>query len=140
MHILLDADCLIAGTLTSEGATTELLDLWLDGEFELIVCPQLIQEVVRALLHPRISNKYDITKEEAEGFAQRLFEEGVQFDDPRDPPRLVPDDPNDDYLVALVLTAKAEFLVTRDRHFEQVRIRGLRIVSPRQMIRRLRSG
>ncbi|MBA2524412.1 MAG: putative toxin-antitoxin system toxin component, PIN family [Pyrinomonadaceae bacterium] len=140
MHILIDADCLIAGTLTSEGATTELLDLWLDGEFELIVCPQLIQEVVRALLHPRISNKYDITKEEAEGFAQRLFEEGVSFDDPLDPPRVVPHDPNDDYLVALALTAEAEFLVTRDRHFEQVRIRGLPIVSPRQMIRRLRSG
>ena len=50
-----------------------------------------------------------------------------------------PDDPNDDYLVALALTAGAEFLVTRDRHFEHLRHRGLRIVSPRQMIRQLRS-
>jgi predicted nucleic acid-binding protein len=80
---------------------------------------------VRALLHPRIAGKYNIAKEEGEGFAQGLLEEGVLFDYPRDPPRVVPDDPNDDYLVALALAAQADFLVNRDRHFEQVRHRGL---------------
>ncbi|MGH9196483.1 MAG: putative toxin-antitoxin system toxin component, PIN family [Acidimicrobiia bacterium] len=135
----MDADCLIAETLTSSGATSQLLDLWLDGEFELIVCPQLIQEVKKALLHPRISKKYDITNEEAEGFARRLSEEGVSFDDPVDPPRVVPHDVNDDYLIALALSADAGFLVTRDRHFENIHVKGIRIVTARQMLRVFRS-
>ncbi|MGH8935583.1 MAG: PIN domain-containing protein [Acidimicrobiia bacterium] len=58
MRIVIDADCLIAGTLTPSGATSELLDRWQAGEFEIVVCPQLIQEVRKALLHPRIAKKY----------------------------------------------------------------------------------
>jgi predicted nucleic acid-binding protein len=57
------------------------------------------------------------------------------FDDPVDPPRVVPNDPNDDYLVALGMAASADALVTRDRHFNKVRVRGLRIVAARQMVR-----
>ncbi len=89
-------------------------------------------------MHPRIAKKYDITPEEAGSFASRPSEEGLLFGDPVDPPRLVPDDPQDDYLVALALAAESDALVTRDRHFDRVRVRGLPIVSARQMVRRLR--
>ena len=88
-------------------------------------------------MHPRIARKYDISREEADGFADRLAEEGIFFEDPVQPPRVVPDDPNDDYLVALALAAEADALVTRDRHFSRVKIRGLPIVAPRHMLRRL---
>ncbi|MCA1841406.1 MAG: putative toxin-antitoxin system toxin component, PIN family [Actinomycetota bacterium] len=133
--MVVDADCLIAGTLAAVGAARELLDLWEDGEFELIVCPQLIHEVEKSLLHPRIADKYGITADETRALAHRLSEEGLRSDDPRDPPGAVPDDPTDDYLIALTLSAEADFLVTRDRHFDKVRIEGLRIVSPGAMLR-----
>ncbi len=123
--------------MTPSGATSELLDRWQVGEFEIVVCPQLIHEVRKALLHPRIAKKYDISREEAEEFARRLSEEGVLLDDPVEPPRLVPDDPMDDYLVALAVAAKAEALVTRDRHFDKVKVRGLPILGAGQMLRRL---
>ncbi len=92
----------------------------------------------KALLHPRIAKKYDITREDADGFANRLSEEGILLEDPIDPPRVVPDDPKDDYLVALALAAKADALVTRDRHFDKVTVRGLRIVGAREAVRRIR--
>lgn len=72
--------------------------------------------------------------------ATRLEEEGALFDDPKNPPRVVPDDPNDDYLVALALETEAEFLVTRDRHFSKVRVEGLVILNPRQFLNRLSSS
>jgi len=62
------------------------------------------------------------------------------FDDPVDPPRVVPEDPKDDYLVALALAAKADALVTRDRHFDKLRVRGLPIISARRMVRRVRGS
>lgn len=135
MQLLVDADCLIAGTLAPSGACSRLLDLWQAGEFELIVCPNLIGEVRRALLHPRIAGKYDISSAEVDQLTQRLREESLHFDDPVDPPRVVTADPKDDYLVALALAASADHFVTRDRHFDNVHVEGLTIVPPRHALK-----
>ena len=45
-----------------------------------------------------------------------------------------PDDPKDDYLVALAQSGGAGILVTRDRHFEKVDVEGLRIINPGQAL------
>jgi predicted nucleic acid-binding protein len=130
---VVDADVLIAGVLTSEGASSRLIDAWQAGDFDLVVCPRLVYEVRKALLSPRLSQRYEISESDAEGFARRLAEEGLMKQDPKNPPRVVPDDPNDDYLVALAKTPG--ILVTRDRHFEKVEVEGLRIVGPAQALR-----
>ncbi len=129
---MIDADCLIAGVLTSEGATSRLIDRWQRGDFELVVCPRLVHEVRKALLSPRLARRYDISTIDAEAFARKLMEEGLLTDDPEDPPRVVPEDPNDDYLVALGMSTGD--LVTRDRHFEKVTAAGLRILHPREAL------
>lgn len=59
------------------------------------------------------------------------------FEDPAEPERIVPDDPNDDYLVALALVSGATHLVTRDSHFDGVRVEGLVIVTPGRLVRSL---
>jgi predicted nucleic acid-binding protein len=64
----------------------------------------------------------------------RLAHEALMFDDPEDPPRVVPDDPRDDYLVALAEAAGAEALVIGNRHFEKVNIKGIPILSPREFL------
>lgn len=133
--MVVDADCLIAGVLTSQGATSELLDRWQAGAFELVVCPRLVYEVRKALVSPRLADRYDISALDAESFARQLSEEGLFVDDPDDPPRIVPDDPSDDYLIALALSAGCRFLVTRDRHFEKVDVAGLKIIGPRDALR-----
>jgi len=98
---VVDADCLIAGVLTSQGATSRLLDRWEAGDFELVVCPRLVHEVRKVLLSPRIADRYEVSAADAEAFARKLEEEGLLVDDPVDPPRAVPDDPTDDYLASL---------------------------------------
>lgn len=104
----------------------------------MVVCPQLVHEVRKSLLHPRIAGKYDVVGDDAEELARRLSEEGIRLSDPADPPRVVPDDPKDDYLVALAIGADADALVTRDRHFAKVTIPGIPILGPSQMVDRLR--
>jgi predicted nucleic acid-binding protein len=127
---VVDADCLVAGVLTTRGATSRLLDKWLAGDFELVLCPRLIYEVQNALLSPPIADRYEISVADAKAFSRKLEEEGMLVDIPVDPPRAVPDDPNDDYLVALALTTDPGILVTRDRHFEKVDEERIRIVNP----------
>ncbi|MGH2825417.1 MAG: PIN domain-containing protein [Actinomycetota bacterium] len=132
--LVVDADCLIAGVLTSEGATSQLIDSWQEGGFELVACPRLVYEVRKALTSPRLAERYDISIADADAFARRLNEEGLMMDDPEDPPRAVPDDPGDDYLVALARASNSGFLVTRDRHFEKVDVDDLRIITPRDAL------
>lgn len=126
--------------LTSHGATSELLDKWQDGTFELVVCPRLIYEVRKALRSPRLADRYDISVADAEAFCRQLSEEGLVVDDPQDPSRVVPDDPKDDYLVALVLFSGSGVLVTRDRHFEKVEVAGVSIIGPRDALRLIGGG
>jgi predicted nucleic acid-binding protein len=137
LQIIIDADCLIAGTLARSGAASRLVDLWQAGTFELISCPKLIGEVRKALLDRRISVRYGITGHEVDALCRRLEEEAIFLADPIDPPRVVAGDPGDDYLVALVLSGAADALITRDKHFAGVTVPGVRIVPPGAFIREL---
>lgn len=110
-----------------------MIDAWQDGDFDLVVCPRLVYEVRKALLSPRSSRRYEISESDAEAFARKLAEEGVMKQDPESPPRVVPDDSKDDYLVALAL--ESGILVTRDRHFEKVAVGGLQIMGPAGALR-----
>jgi predicted nucleic acid-binding protein len=137
VQAVVDADCLIAGTLAASGAASLLLDQWRDGVFEMIACPQLLGEVRKALLDPRISSRYNITPDEVDELCRRIKEESIWLPDPIDPPRLVPADRGDDYLIQLAKDGGADILVTRDRHFDGIAVPGLEIVSPRLIVPRL---
>lgn len=134
MQVVIDADCLIAGVLAPSGAASRLLDLWREGAFELIACPQLVGEVRKALLDSRISNRYGITRDEVDELCRRVEEESIWLSNPIDPPRMVPADPGDDYLIQLAKDSRADILVTRDRHFNGVAVDGLEILPPRSIL------
>ncbi len=137
MQAVVDADCLIAGTLATSGAASRLLDLWREGVFEMIACPQLLGEVRKALLDTRIASVYSITPDEVDEFCRRIEEESIWLPDPIDPPRIVPADRGDDYLIQLAKDGGADILVTRDRHFNGIAVPGLEIVPPRVIVPRL---
>ena len=137
MQIVVDADCLIAGTLAKSGAASRLLDQWRDGLFEIVACPQLVGEVRKALLDPRISRRYNVTPDEVDELCRRMEEESIWLPDPIDPPRLVPTDSGDDYLIQLAKDAEADILITRDHHFDGIAVPGLEIAPPRLVVPRL---
>lgn len=105
----------------------------------MIACPQLLGEVRKALLDPRISSRYSITLDEVDEFCRRIEEESIWLPDPIDPPRLVLADPGDDYLIQLARDGGADVLVTHDHHFDAIVGPGLEIIPPRVIVHRLAS-
>lgn len=84
-----------------------------EGRFELVLSERLLEELSDVLMRPRF-RRY-ATEEEVEDLLFGLRQTGTFFEDV-EAERSVPDDPKDDYLVALAYAANADYLVSGDPH------------------------
>ena len=136
MRAVLDANVLVSALISRVGAPARLVELWLEGEFELVVCKTLLDEVQRTLNQPKISGR--VASEDALRFIWLLQEVGEVVADPEGPPPVHSDDPGDDYLLALAARERTP-LVSGDAHVLALSDR-LPISSPRAFLQQLESA
>jgi uncharacterized protein len=113
VRAVLDADVLVSALISRVGAPARLVELWLDGQFELVVCQTLLGEVQRTLKRPKISRR--MPSDDAVRFVRLLEELGEVVEDPERPRPVHSDDPGDDYLLALAARERTP-LVSGDAH------------------------
>lgn len=133
MRVLFDANVLISALLSRTGAPARLVALWLEGEFELVVCPALLDEVRRALARPKLQARIDPA--DADRFVDLIREIAEVASDPENPPPLHSSDPGDDYLLALAAREQVR-LVSGDDHLLALRDRAP-VVTPREFLDQL---
>lgn len=104
--------------------TQELIDRWLTGEFDLLVCDAIVDELIEQLVERRIE------RAEIEAFVALLdnMAEWVDVPDEAIEP-VVTDDPDDDVVVACAVVGPADYLITYDPHIAELgdHYRGVRI-------------
>jgi putative PIN family toxin of toxin-antitoxin system len=113
VRAILDPNVIISALLSRDGTPAKVLRAWLEGRFELIVSPLLLEELGRALAYPKLAER--IKAKEATGLIDWLRREAIIVDDPSEPPTSRSEDPGDDYLLALAEAERA-VLVSGDRH------------------------
>ncbi len=96
--------------LSARGVPAGLLTRWLNGEFELVVSPLLLDELEWALLYPKLRSRID--EADAAAYVALLRDSAVAVPDP-DRGSHRSSDPGDDYLLVLAEAARA-VLVTGD--------------------------
>ena len=133
MRAVLDANVLVSALISRVGVPARLVELWLEGEFELVVCKTLLDEVERTLNQPKISGR--VVSEDALRFIWLLQEVGEVVADPEGPPPVHSSDPGDDYLLALAARERTP-LVSGDAHVLALSDR-LPISSPRSFLEQL---
>lgn len=121
-----DPGVLIAGLISPRGAPAGLLLEWLDGGFELVVCPHLLDELERVLARPKFEKYLD--ENQVSGFLGLLGRLAIVVLDPTDIDPVTPD-PDDDYLVALAQEAGADAVISGDGHLSDVDV--IQVLSPR---------
>jgi putative PIN family toxin of toxin-antitoxin system len=104
--------------------TQELIDRWVTGEFTLLVCDAIVDELIEKLVERRIA------RPDIEAFVALLDSMAEWIDVPDEAmERVVPADADDDIIVACAVVGSADFLVTYDPHIASLgdAYRGVRI-------------
>lgn len=123
----MDTNVLVAALLT-RGAAAQVLDLWLQGRYTLLTSPGQLDELKRVL-----REKFPELPKAKVGRVVNLLRFAAQQVWVRKSPGLSLDP--DDWILAVALEGRADFLVTGDRsHLLGLKMRGLRILSVREFL------
>jgi len=113
VRAVLDPNVIISAVLSPSGSPAKVMRAWLDGAYELIVSPLLLEELERALGYPKLRAR--VTDAETQELLELLRRGADVRDDPTGPPPVRSPDPGDDYLIALAAASHA-LIVSGDRH------------------------
>lgn len=128
IRAVLDPGVLIAALISPRGTPARLIALWIEGAFELIASPKLLEELRVVLLRPKF-RRY-ATEDEALSYVELIERLAVVVKDPDEIPR-VSKDRKDDYLVALAKASLAT-LVSGDSHLTELDLDEPRVRTPRE--------
>lgn len=106
-RVVLDTNVLVAAAYNPRSASRRVVEACLDGGLTPVLSPALRREYEFVLSRAARGRPYL-------GRIRRLLD-GAEVVEPAQTPRVVPDDPEDDKLVAVARAARA-VLVTNDAH------------------------
>ena len=131
---MIDPNVLVSAVITPTGATAVVADLVRSAVLVPVVSPALLAELRRVLNRSKF-RRY-LSLQQADVYIQELEQLGQPESDPPAPPR-VSADPDDDYLVGLARSAKADALVSGDAHLTDLDLLDVTVLTPRQLLDRL---
>jgi putative PIN family toxin of toxin-antitoxin system len=132
-----DPNVLVSGLISARGTPALLVELIDAGIVVPIVCPNLLDELRRVLKRPKF-RRY-VSTDQASTFLSELAHSAEHRADPTQPPS-VSRDPDDDYLIALARTARADALVSGDADLTDLHLNDLPVLTPRQLLDELAAG
>ena len=108
LAVVLDTNILIAAAYNASSASRQIIDAALRDRLAVIVSPALQREYERILTRAVRRQDYQAQLRELIQKARSVV--------PAETPRVVPEDPDDDKLVAVADAAGADAIVTNDHH------------------------
>lgn len=125
MRVLLDTNVIVSA-VTTRGLCADVFRAVLAAH-ELVICPQVLQEVRRIL-----SMKFGVPEQLIAEYLELIGQEAI-LADPEEPPDLPIHDRDDAEIVAAAISARVQVLVTGDHDLQSLQSIGqVRIISPRE--------
>jgi uncharacterized protein len=113
MRLLLDTNIVISGLLWN-GAPARLIDRAIANTFQLYTGARLLDELERSLGKPHLLERLMKRQCSAEA-AMSLYRGVCEFVEPISLEQPIAPDPDDDWVIATALAARADLIVTGDK-------------------------
>jgi putative PIN family toxin of toxin-antitoxin system len=124
---VLDTNLLVGSAYAPDSSSRRIVEACLRGEVVAVLSPALRAEY-DFILRRAVRGRADASP------LRRLIEQAEEVS-PAETPRVVPDDPDDDKLVAAARAAGADALVTNDAHLLALDpLGGLRVMRPAEFV------
>ena len=135
MKVVLDTNVLLSGLMFPEGTPGRIVDAWSDSRFDVVLSLDQLADIGRVLEYPKIRQKLDWNDEQIESFIKQLYirAEVIELGSIE---LVVPRDPADTPILATLVVARADVLVTGDADLLALRDR-YRIETPAEFVRRM---
>jgi putative PIN family toxin of toxin-antitoxin system len=138
LKVVLDTNVFVSSLLVKAGLPSQVLDIWRQRRYLLIVSPAIIAEIRATLEYPRIRRKYAITDEDIEQLTALLEQDALLVPGEADVTGVIPQDPADEMVLACALEGQADVIVSGDRHLlDPESYRDISILTVRQLLERL---
>jgi putative PIN family toxin of toxin-antitoxin system len=138
MQVILDANVLISAVISSRGAPAQILRLWEEERFDLVVSQPILEELERVIHYPRIQQRYDLPEDDVARFLQ-LIRSGAIVVEPNVEIAAIERDPSDNRYLECAIEAGASYIVSGDQHLLELgEFRGIVILPPAAFLAVLR--
>ncbi len=141
LRVVLDTNVFVSSLLVRKGLAAQVLDAWRRREYLLITSPALIAEIRAVLNYPRIRRKYALTDADVEQLTALLEQDALLVPGRAEVAGAIPEDPDDEAVLACALDAQADLIVSGDRHLLDLGVyRGVPILTVRDFLERLEAA
>jgi len=136
--VVFDTNIFVSSLLSKTGRPAMVIDAWRGGQYLLVTSPSIISEIKRVLEAPRIRKKYGPDRERIENLILLLENNTIIVPGLSAAPGAIPEDPTDEMFLSAALDAKADLIVSGDRHLLDLgEYQGIPVLTVQQFSERL---
>jgi len=130
LKVVLDANIFISAVLKPHSDLAKIFELVREGKIRLILSNDILSEIRAVLLYPKIKQRHRRSAKEIEEFLQKTIPVSIIVPG-KMKVQTIKDDPADTKYLVAGAEAKADFIISGDRHLKDLKMfEGIRILDP----------
>ena len=130
MIVVLDTNVIISALLSAEGPPAQIIGLWEAGAFDVAISTPLLDELKRVLDYPQVKKYQKMTPDEINTLLGRWSTISVYVES-EVVLEVVKDDSDDNRVLECAVAAKANYIISGDKHLLDLgEYRGIEVLPP----------
>ena len=135
MRAVLDCNVIASGLISAGKPPALVLKALVDGRFEAVLSPNILEEYRRILHSPKLRRYIPLPSNDIEALLTSLALTAFGVEDQETSTPIVTEDPSDDIYILAALEGEANSIVSGDRHLLDLQShQGIPILSPRDFL------
>lgn len=135
LKVVLDTNVFVSSLLSKAGRPAMVIDAWRAGRYLLVTSPSIIFEIKRVVEAPDIRKKYGLSRDRIERLILLLEKDTIVVPGLSAAARAIPKDPTDEMFLSAALDARADLIVSGDRHLLDLgEYKGIPILTVREFL------